>query len=135
MVDVSPDASRVIFVSTFDLTGGDLDATGEMYGIAPCEAAHFGRPSLVSDVGGLPSVVEDGHTGRVLPRDADASDYVREIEALCADAERYRALSRAALQRAREHLNWDAWAAKTLAITQQVLAVRQEKETDAHTSA
>jgi glycosyltransferase involved in cell wall biosynthesis len=93
-----------------------LPSRGEMFGIAVAEAAHFGRPSLVSDTGGLPTVVEDGRTGLVLPLDATASDYADAIEALCADPARYRRLSAAALARAREVLNWDAWGAAASAV-------------------
>jgi glycosyltransferase involved in cell wall biosynthesis len=86
-----------------------LPSIGEMFGIAPCEAAHFGRPSIVSDVGGLPSVVQHNRTGLVLPRAAPASEYADAIEMLCRDRERYRALSVRAVARAHEALNWDAW--------------------------
>ena len=86
-----------------------LPSLGEMYGIAPVEAAHFGKPSLVSDVGGLPTVVQHGQSGLVLARDATASLYADEIEALCSDADRYQALATGALERAHTLLNWDAW--------------------------
>lgn len=86
-----------------------LPSLGEMYGIAPVEAAHFGRPSLVSDSGGLPTVVADGLSGVVLPLAAGPWHYADAIMALCDDPDRYRALSRGALHRAHTLLNWDAW--------------------------
>lgn len=86
-----------------------LPSLGEMYGIAPVEAAHFGRPSLVSDSGGLPTVVAHGRSGLVLPVAAGAVHYADAIAALCDDPGRYRALSDGALHRARTLLNWDAW--------------------------
>ena len=93
-----------------------LPSRGEMFGVAPCEAAHFGRPSLVSDAGGLPSAVLHERTGLVLPLDAPAARYADEIEKLCHDPQRYRALSEAALRRARTELTWDAWGRRVAAI-------------------
>lgn len=101
-----------------------LPSLGEMFGIAPCEAAHFGRPSLVSDAGGLPSAVLDDRTGVVLPADAPASRYADEIEKLCHDSARYLRLSEAALLRARTELNWDAWGRSVASILEDV--VRRE---------
>jgi len=98
-----------------------LPSLGEMFGIAPCEAAHFGRPSLVSDTGGLPTAVLHERTGVVLPLDAPAERYADEIEKLCRDPARYRRLSEAALLRARTELNWDAWARSVASILEDVV--------------
>ena len=87
-----------------------LPSLGELFGIAPGEAAHFGRPSLVSDVGGLPTVVDHGRSGLVLPKDASAEDYADQITSLVDDSNRYRALSAGALERANSVLNWEAFA-------------------------
>lgn len=86
-----------------------LPSLGEMYGIAPVEAAHFGRPSLVSDTGGLPTVVAHERSGLVLPLAAGPGHYADAIVALCDAPDRYRALSAGALHRAHTLLNWDAW--------------------------
>ncbi|MDX9911596.1 MAG: glycosyltransferase family 4 protein [Phycisphaerales bacterium] len=88
-----------------------LASTGEAYGIAPVEMAHFGRPSIVSDAGGLTTVVRNGETGIVLPVGALGRTWADEIERLVDDPERYRTLARGALERARRELNWDAWTA------------------------
>jgi glycosyltransferase involved in cell wall biosynthesis len=99
-----------------------LPSLGEAYGIAPCEAAHFGRPSIVSDAGGLPTAVLDGVTGVVLPTSAGPGAYARAIEGLVDDPELYRAMSAAALDRARTVLNWDAWGDR---IAQLLVAAHQ----------
>ncbi len=85
---------------------------GEAYGIAPIEAAAFGRPSVVSDVGGLPFVVQDGVTGRVVPVAAGAAEFADAIESIAADPERYRQMSVEAHARYRRELNWDQWATR-----------------------
>jgi glycosyltransferase involved in cell wall biosynthesis len=102
-----------------------LPSTGEMFGIAPCEAAHFGRPSVVSDAGGLPEVVLDGETGIVMPLAASASGYADAIAALCADPQRYRRMSARALERAQTVLNWHSWALRMREIFEQVLDGRR----------
>jgi glycosyltransferase involved in cell wall biosynthesis len=89
-----------------------LPSIAEAFGIAPCEAAHFAVPAIVSDAGGLPSVVLDHATGRVLPTTAGPDAYADAIEHLAADPDRYRRCSVAALARAHRTLNWDAWAAR-----------------------
>lgn len=105
-----------------------LPSLGEMFGIAPCEAAHFGRPSLVSDAGGLPNAVLHEKTGIVLPVDAPPARYADEIAKLCHDPERYRRLSESALYRARTELNWDAWGSAVASILE--AALRRESDHD-----
>lgn len=87
-----------------------LPSLAEAFGIAPGEAAHFGRPSLVSDVGGLPTVVQDGKTGFVLTVDAPAAAYADALESVSTDPSRYAEMSAAALERAQTKLTWGAWA-------------------------
>jgi len=87
-----------------------LPSTAEGAAIAPAEAAHFGRPAIVSDVAGLPSVVLDGETGRVLPlATATPVDYADAIEELAGDPGAYRTMSDAVLARAQAVFTWDAW--------------------------
>lgn len=86
----------------------------EAFGIAPCEAAAFGAPSIVSTAGGLAEVVQHDHTGLVLPIDATADDYADAIASLIATPDRYQAMSEAALERAERALNWSSWG-KTVA--------------------
>ncbi len=105
-----------------------LPSLGEMFGIAPCEAAHFGRPSLVSDAGGLPNAVLHERTGLVLPVDVPPARYADEIAKLCHDPERYRRLSESALHRARTELNWDAWGSAIASILEST--VRRESAHD-----
>lgn len=86
-----------------------LPSIGEAFGIAPCEAAHFGCPSIVSSAGGLPTVVQHNRTGLVLPLSSTAADYADAIESLARDPARYLAMCAAAYERARAVLSWDRW--------------------------
>lgn len=101
-----------------------LPSLGEAFGIAPCEAACVGRPSMVSDAGGLPEAVLHDQTGVVLPVTATAADYARELTALIDDPERYLRLSAAATTRAHEVLCWSHWAERMESIFTDVLTQR-----------
>lgn len=98
-----------------------LPSLAEAYGIAPCEAAHFGRPSVVTDVGGLSTVVQHGKTGMVVPVEADAAAFADAIIAVSSDPMRYAAMSAAALHRARTVLSWPAWAQRTREILEEAI--------------
>ena len=87
-----------------------MPSLGEAFGIAPCEAAHFGRPSVVSAAGGLTTVVQHDRTGLTLPVSATAADYSDAIDRLMLDPARYLAMCEAALDRAQNVLSWDVWA-------------------------
>ena len=86
-----------------------LPSKAEAFGIAPGEAAHFGRPSIVSAAGGLPTVVHHGVTGIVMPLDADAESYATALIAASENPEAYQHIAKAALDRATNCLNWDTW--------------------------
>ena len=101
-----------------------LPSVGEMFGIAPAEAAHFGRPSLVSAVGGLTSVVRHGETGLCIPVDAPAEVYADEIARITEDPDVYRTMSTAALGRANGVLNWPAFSRGVLEVLERVVRDR-----------
>lgn len=86
-----------------------LLSEAEAFGVPPAEAAHFGRPSVVTDVGGLPTVVRDGQTGLVVPPSTSAEEIARRMLVVIDQPSRYKALSRGALERARSVLNWNSW--------------------------
>ena len=86
-----------------------LPSRAEMFGISPIESAGFGRPAVVSDVGGLPTVVKDGVTGRVVPVDSPSAIWCDAIEAMVSRSGRYAEFSRHAFDRCTAELNWDAW--------------------------
>lgn len=104
-----------------------LPSRGEAFGIAPCESAHFARPSIVAGAGGLPFVVLDGQTGVVLDIDADANQWAEAIGLLIEEPQRYQALSIKALERARSELNWTSWGRRVRsAILEQIGSASQQ---------
>jgi glycosyltransferase involved in cell wall biosynthesis len=90
-----------------------------MYGIAPIESAAYGRPAIVSDAGGLPTVVLDGQTGRVVPLQTPVPGWADAVEAAVSRPERYQSLSEQARRRYLEVLNWDVWGCSVRALAAQ----------------
>ena len=74
------------------------------------EANAFGTPSLVTDVGGVRTLVEPGLNGDVLPLEAGYEQWSDKICQLTSDHERYAELSETSFRHANERLSWDAWA-------------------------
>jgi glycosyltransferase involved in cell wall biosynthesis len=101
-----------------------LPSSGEAFGIAPAESALAGRPAIVSDAGGLPTVVADGETGVVLPVAADASAWADAVERLVDDPELYRRLGAHAKARAWREFTWDAWAERVESLARAAVAER-----------
>lgn len=101
-----------------------LPSLAEMYGIAPIESAAFGRPAVVSDAGGLPTVVREGVTGRVLPIRTPVAGWADAVEAICARSDRYLAFSAAARMRSESTLNWNVWGRSVRALVEDAIAAR-----------
>lgn len=75
------------------------------------EAMAAGRPIVATDVNGIPLVVEDGKTGRIVP-ERDAGQLAKAIQELLSDPVRCREYGAAARRRVEAELNWHAVARK-----------------------
>lgn len=82
------------------------------------EAYAHGLPAAVTAVGGVSSVVEDGVTGRLLPLAADAAAWATAVEGMLWPEERRDSLSRAALARFRQSLNWPVAVGRVVELLQ-----------------
>ena len=84
----------------------------ESFGLAALEAAACGRPVVASNVGGLPSVVQDGLTGYLIGWRCPGP-FVNCLEMLLENPHLRRSLGAAAREHART-LTWDASAERLL---------------------
>jgi len=107
----------------------------EPLGIVNLEAMACGAAVVGTATGGIPEVVQDGVTGRLVPIDQvtdgtgtprDPEAFVADLAAVLgevtADPARARAMGAAGRRRAEEHFSWDAIADATLALYATVAA-------------
>ncbi|AEB43900.1 glycogen synthase [Micromonospora maris] len=104
----------------------------EPMGIVNLEAMACETAVVATATGGIPEVVADGETGLLVPIEqagldgtpADPARFEADLAArlneLLASPDRAAALGRAGRRRAVEHFSWDAIAARTLALYEQV---------------
>jgi glycogen synthase len=87
----------------------------EPFGLINLEAMACGTPVVASRVGGIPEVVVDGETGRLVePGDVDALG--RALRETLGDPERARRMGEAGRRRVEAHFSWDRIADRTLMV-------------------
>ena len=93
---------------------------GESFGVAIVEASACGNPVVVSDVGGLPEVVEDSVTGIVVPpKNAQAA--ADAIEKLILDRELREKMGRSGVERVKKLYNWNDNVKQMMGIYKEML--------------
>jgi starch synthase len=93
----------------------------EPLGIVNLEAMACGTAVVASDVGGIPEVVVDGHTGLLVHYDEHDVETYREnladaVNTLVADPERAAAMGAAGRERAVREFSWSTMAAQTVEV-------------------
>ncbi len=86
----------------------------ESFGLVAAEAQGAGTPVVAAAVGGLPTVVRDGHSG-LLVDTHEPRDWAATIEKVLADEQLHARLAAGAAVQARE-FSWDRTAERTLAV-------------------
>lgn len=76
-----------------------------------CEANSFGVPALVTDVGGVSTVVRDGLNGRTFSLDSSIDEYCATISELFRDHSAYGELALSSFHEFQSRLNWPVAAA------------------------
>lgn len=89
-----------------------VPSQAENYGMAFCEAAAYGLPSLTTTAGGIPTIVRDGVTGYTLAPDAPAQEWAVALALAVANPEAYRAMAHASHADFCARLNWPAFGAR-----------------------
>lgn len=102
-----------------------MPSRAEAYGLVFCESSAFGLPCVATDVGGVPSIVENGVNGWLLPADAPPAAYAERLHAMWQDPAIYEACARNGRRLYEERLNWDAAAQKTVGLMRRFLAARE----------
>jgi glycosyltransferase involved in cell wall biosynthesis len=92
-----------------------LPSHAECFGIVLVEASSYGVPSLAANVGGIPTIIEPGVNGFLLPAGASGEDYATMIERGIAP-DTYGALAQAAFQRFQTRFNWTVAGRRVLAL-------------------
>ena len=100
-----------------------LPTRTECYGIVFCEANAYGLPVFATRVGGIPTIVNDGRNGYLLPVEAGGKEFAVRIADAISDRDRYRALNQGARDRYEKVLNWDAWGRAVRGAVEEVLHV------------
>ncbi|HEB85227.1 MAG TPA: glycosyltransferase family 1 protein [Bacteroidetes bacterium] len=100
-----------------------LTSSREGLGLVLMEAARASLPAVVTDVGGMPEVVEDGVTGRVLPP-GDAGALAEAARELLADEALRRSMGEAARARFLERYELTAYLARWEEIYRSIAPLR-----------
>lgn len=83
-----------------------MPSRAETFGIVICEASAFGVPSLTSNVGGVPSAVQDDVNGKTFSLDEGSEAFGNYIIDLMADYRAYEALALSSYEDYQTRLNW-----------------------------
>lgn len=83
-----------------------VPSRAECFGIVFAEASAYGLPSLATDVGGIPSAIENGRNGQTFTLEASADAYVDFIIRTMASRGDYDALALRAHALFETRLNW-----------------------------
>jgi glycosyltransferase involved in cell wall biosynthesis len=96
-------------------------ARWEGFGLAMLEAMLAGKPVVAAQAGSAPELVEDGHTGLLVPVD-DPEALARAVDSLLADPARRELMGAAGRERARSEFSVARMADRTLSVYERVLA-------------
>ncbi len=111
------------------LTGADLFLCPSIYeplGIVNLEAMACETAVLASNVGGIPEVVVDNETGRLVDYDPDATEkfeqtFALQISELMSEPELTKAMGRAGRNRAKNFFGWEQVAKETIQLYRSVI--------------
>jgi len=89
-----------------------VPSQAENYGMVFCEAAAYGLPSLTTNVGGIPTIVQHGLTGYTLPPDTAPHEWASVLARVVDDPAAYRAMAHASHADYRARLNWNSFGTR-----------------------
>lgn len=108
------------FLNTLDIFVASSREDSESFGVAIVEASAMALPVVVSDVGGLPEVVEHNRTGLVVPRE-DPIALCNAMERLASDKDLGMRLGLAGRSKVEKEYEWDKNVSQVIDIYEEVL--------------
>jgi glycosyltransferase involved in cell wall biosynthesis len=116
-IDFIPDDQVPVFFSASDVLCLPYKETSQSAVLL--NAFGFGMPVVVTDVGGLPDMVEEGQNGYIVPPNNPPA-LANALTELCTDDHRLQQFSEHSLYLAREKYSWEAVARQTADLYRQV---------------
>lgn len=107
-----------------------LPTLADMFSMASIEAMACGMPVVVSAVGGIPEIVKDGRTGRLVPP-GDGPALATAIDSVILDVERGASWGRAAREDAVRRFSTEVEARQVAALIEEAVAGRSSRRTRA----
>jgi glycosyltransferase involved in cell wall biosynthesis len=92
--------------------------------VAIAEGNYFGLPCLVTDVGGIPSLVTDGVNGRLFHLRERGEAYADHVLNVMRDPSEYRSLAMRSAVEADRRLSWESSGAMVASILNEVVAAK-----------
>ena len=91
------------------------------------EVNAYGCPVLITDTGGIGSLMAEGVNGRMLPLEAGPDAWAEAVRDLTADPTAYGALCASSFRHAHERLSWDAWADGIMTIARSIPGLQERR--------
>lgn len=89
-----------------------VPSRAECFGLVFAEASSFGLPSVATQVGGIPSAIQNGKNGQTFPLDSAPDTYCDYIERLMSSKKEYKKLALSSFDEYSNRLNWVSSARK-----------------------
>lgn len=120
-VGAVPHDSVPDYLNRLDIYVAASRLDSESFGVAVLEASACALPVIVSDVGGLPEVVEEGATGIIVPRE-DPYALAKGIEKLIMDKELRKKMGEAGRRRVIDNYTWEDSSSKMESLYKLILS-------------
>jgi glycosyltransferase involved in cell wall biosynthesis len=103
-----------VLPSLLETSDGQRAERSELLGLTLLEAMACGTPVIASNVGGMPEVVRDGITGRIV-EPGNVVELADALVSIVDGGSRWHAMSKAAAESVRSEFTWDRVALRCLA--------------------
>lgn len=121
-----PNEKMQNYLAEFDVVVMPSISEGETFGVSAVEAMATGLPVIASDIGGLPEVVLNGETGRLV-KPADVSDLTDSLEYYLMNRDIRLKHGRAGRKRVEALYDWQANALEMKRVYELVLDKKRQK--------